>query len=61
MNGCLEFASGEARAEDGVDELVFRGIRLGDGCASLGSSGSLDGAVMLALPDVVAAVAAALA
>ena len=49
MNVCLEFASGEARAEDGVAELVFRGIRLGEGCVSLGSSGSLDGAAVLAV------------
>jgi hypothetical protein len=61
VNGCLEFASGEARAEDGVEELVFRGIRLGDGCASLGSSGSLDEGIALALPAVVAAVAVAAA
>ena len=31
VNGCLAFASGEARADEGVAELVFLGIRLGDG------------------------------
>lgn len=41
MKGCLVLASGDARAEEGVAELVFLGIKLGDGCVNRGSSGIL--------------------
>jgi hypothetical protein len=61
VNGCLAFASGEARADDGVAELVFLGIRLGDGCASLGSSGNFVGTSAEALFDSEGALAVAAA
>jgi hypothetical protein len=61
VKGCLALASGDSRADEGVAEFVFLGIKLGDGCANLGNSGNFDAAELLALVIVLGLFAVAAA